>query len=78
MLLRDDYDNAVGDVNKAMESAMTFLAMEPSSDAMTENIRYFTSTYKLSVEDFVPREVSTFAGLNIVIDIEHNSYDNML
>ena len=52
--------HAVGNVNKAVESATTFLAMEPSSDAMTDNIRYYTSTYKLSVEDFVPREVSTF------------------
>lgn len=61
MLLGGDYDNAVGNVNKAVESATTYLAMEPSSDAMTENVHYFTSTYKLSAEDFVPREVSTFA-----------------
>jgi len=48
----------VGQLKKAAEAAATFIAMEPSDEVMANNIRYYTSTFKVEAEAFVPRQVS--------------------
>ena len=51
------YLTSVGQLLKAAETAATYLAMRPSDEIMLNNVRYYTSTYKLQSSDFVPREV---------------------
>lgn len=46
----------LGQLLKAAETAATYLAMRPSDEVMLNNVRYYTSTYKLQSNDFVPRE----------------------
>lgn len=45
-------------MRKAASAVATFLAREPSDDAMTSNVRFYVSELKLSQEEFVPRQVS--------------------
>ena len=42
---------------KAAESAATSLALEPSSDSMAENVRYFSKSLELMEEEVIPRKV---------------------
>lgn len=50
----------VGNVFKAVESAATFMALEPSSESMSQNIQFYLRTFKLTPEDMIPRKVHTF------------------
>ena len=52
-------------MRKAASAVATFLAREPSDDAMTSNVRFYVSELKLSHEEFVPRQVSHL-GIMIV------------
>lgn len=52
-------------MRKAASAVATFLAREPSDDAMTSNVRFYVSELKLSHEEFVPRQVSHL-GMMIV------------
>lgn len=52
-------------MRKAASAVATFLAREPSDDAMTSNVRFYVSELKLSQEEFVPRQVSHL-GMMIV------------
>ena len=54
-------------MNKATEAAATYLALEPSSDAMTGNIRYYSNTFKLTAGDFIPRKVSFRISVDEII-----------
>lgn len=47
----------VGKLNDAAKAATTFLAIEPSSDAMAGNVRYYSVTYEVPQEYFVADEV---------------------
>ena len=51
---------AVGNLRKAAIAVATFLAREPSHDAMTYNVHYYVSELKLTREEFIPRQVSQY------------------
>ena len=53
----------VGQLKQAAEAAATFIAMEPSDEVMANNIRYYTSTFKVEADAFVPRQVSPYDRL---------------
>lgn len=48
----------VGQILKTAETAATYLAFVPSDEVMSNNIRVYTSQYKLQPEDFSPRQVN--------------------
>lgn len=48
----------VGQILKAAETAATYLALVPGDEVMSDNIRIYTSEYKLQPEDFSAREVN--------------------
>ena len=47
----------VGKLNDAAKAATTFLAIEPSSETMADNIHYYSSTYEVPQEYFIADEV---------------------
>ncbi len=50
---------AVGNFLKAVESAATYLAIDPSSETMANNLHYYMTTFKLESKEVIPREVSS-------------------
>lgn len=48
----------MGQILKTAETAATYLALVPGDEVMRDNIRIYTSTYKLQPEDFSPRQVN--------------------
>lgn len=56
---------AVGNIAKAAETAATFLRMEPSNSEMANNVKFYTTQFKLTAEQFQPREVCCVMEHNI-------------
>lgn len=50
--------SAVGQLNSAAEAAATFLAMEPSNEVMTSNVRYYSTTHGVSADPEAVRLVT--------------------
>ena len=52
------HTHTVGQLQKAVENAATFIAIEPSDLTMANNIRFYKSDLKVPNDFFVPRAVS--------------------
>ena len=68
----------VGQLKKAAEAAATFIAMEPSDEVMANNIRYYTSTFKVEAEAFVPRQVSICTARAILVHVIMGLYHGII